>query len=170
MATVHSTRTCLPKLACSVLVVGLFTAGVFITGAYPHNHLVNKLSEVEGSNQTQATTRARDRPTSKWNRFLHILECYKSQQPSATSIAGASTGQNWTERPKEQRSRGTNLQITKGNPNHPGFGSSDRHLRTKQAWAGIRGPRIRHRKQMLEMLTSSTPGANPGSAPLWRPE
>jgi hypothetical protein len=57
MATLHSTKTCLPKLACSALVVGLFTAGVFLTGAYPLNHFVNKLSDVEGSNQTKAITR-----------------------------------------------------------------------------------------------------------------
>jgi hypothetical protein len=57
MATFHSTRTCLPKLACSALVVGLFTAGVFITGAYPHNHLVNELSDFERGYQTNSTTR-----------------------------------------------------------------------------------------------------------------
>ncbi len=33
------------------------TTGVFTTRAYPHNHLINKLSDVEGSNQTRATTR-----------------------------------------------------------------------------------------------------------------
>jgi hypothetical protein len=38
-------------------VVGLFTAVVFTTRAYPLNHLVNKLSDVEESNQTRATTR-----------------------------------------------------------------------------------------------------------------
>jgi hypothetical protein len=55
MAAVHSTRTCLPKLACSALVVGLFNAGVFITVAYTHQHLVNKLSDFESSNQTNST-------------------------------------------------------------------------------------------------------------------
>jgi hypothetical protein len=38
-------------------VVGLFTVGVFITGAYPHNHLVNELSDFEKGNQTNSTTR-----------------------------------------------------------------------------------------------------------------
>jgi hypothetical protein len=39
MATVHSSRTCLPKLGCSILAIGLFTAGIIITGAYPHPDL-----------------------------------------------------------------------------------------------------------------------------------
>jgi hypothetical protein len=41
MATVHSTRTCLPKLCCSLAAVGLFIAGILITGAYPHSNLDN---------------------------------------------------------------------------------------------------------------------------------
>jgi hypothetical protein len=36
MATVHSSRACLPKFCCSILAIGLFTAGILITGAYPH--------------------------------------------------------------------------------------------------------------------------------------
>jgi hypothetical protein len=39
MATVHSTRTCLPKLCCSLAAVGLFITGILITGAYPHSNL-----------------------------------------------------------------------------------------------------------------------------------
>jgi hypothetical protein len=39
MATVHSTQTCLPKLCCSIAAVGLFIAGILITGAYPHSNL-----------------------------------------------------------------------------------------------------------------------------------
>jgi hypothetical protein len=39
MATVHSSRTCLPKLCCSIAAVGLFIAGILITGAYPHPDL-----------------------------------------------------------------------------------------------------------------------------------
>ncbi len=39
MATVHSSRTCLPKLCCSIAAVGLFITGILITGAYPHSHL-----------------------------------------------------------------------------------------------------------------------------------
>jgi hypothetical protein len=38
MATVHSTRSCLPKLCCSLAAVGLFIAGILITGAYPHSN------------------------------------------------------------------------------------------------------------------------------------
>jgi hypothetical protein len=41
MATIHSTRACLPKLCCSIAVVGLFIAGILITGAYPHPNLDN---------------------------------------------------------------------------------------------------------------------------------
>jgi len=39
MATVHSTRSCIPKLCCSLAAVGLFIAGILITGAYPHSNL-----------------------------------------------------------------------------------------------------------------------------------
>jgi hypothetical protein len=41
MATIHSTRACLPKLCCSITAVGLFIAGILITGAYPHSNLDN---------------------------------------------------------------------------------------------------------------------------------
>jgi hypothetical protein len=39
MATVYSTRSCIPKLCCSLAAVGLFIAGILITGAYPHPNL-----------------------------------------------------------------------------------------------------------------------------------
>ncbi len=42
MATVHSSRTCLPKLCCSIAAIGLFIAGIIITGAYPHSNLNNR--------------------------------------------------------------------------------------------------------------------------------
>jgi hypothetical protein len=48
MATVYSTRSCIPKLCCSLAAVGLFIAGILITGAYPHSNL-NDLN----SNRTQ---------------------------------------------------------------------------------------------------------------------
>jgi hypothetical protein len=38
MATIYSTRSCLPKLCCSLAAVGLFIAGILITGAYPHSN------------------------------------------------------------------------------------------------------------------------------------
>ena len=41
MATVYSTRSCIPKLCCSLAAVGLFIAGILITGAYPHSNLHN---------------------------------------------------------------------------------------------------------------------------------
>jgi hypothetical protein len=41
MATVHSSRTCLPKLCCSITVVGLLITGILVTGAYPHPNLIN---------------------------------------------------------------------------------------------------------------------------------
>jgi len=51
MATVYSTRSCIPKLCCSLAAVGLFIAGILITGAYPHSNL-NDLD----FNQTQEET------------------------------------------------------------------------------------------------------------------
>jgi hypothetical protein len=39
MATVYSSRTCLPKLCCSIAAAGLFIAAILITGAYPHPDL-----------------------------------------------------------------------------------------------------------------------------------
>jgi hypothetical protein len=41
MATVYSSRTCLPKLCCSITAIGLFITGILITGAYPHTDLGN---------------------------------------------------------------------------------------------------------------------------------
>jgi hypothetical protein len=49
MATVYSSRTCLPKLCCSFAAVGLFITGIIITGAYPHTDLIN-----HNLNQTNA--------------------------------------------------------------------------------------------------------------------
>jgi hypothetical protein len=48
--TVYSSRTCLPKLCCSLAAVGLFIAGILITGAYPHPDLND-----HNLNQTNAT-------------------------------------------------------------------------------------------------------------------
>ncbi len=48
MATIYSSRTGLPKLCCSLAAVGLFIAGILITGAYPHpdlnDHNFNQIS------------------------------------------------------------------------------------------------------------------------------
>jgi hypothetical protein len=41
MATVYSTRSCIPKLCCSLAAVGFFITGILITGAYPHSNLHN---------------------------------------------------------------------------------------------------------------------------------
>jgi hypothetical protein len=49
MATVYSSRTCLPKLCCSFAAVGLFITGIIITGAYPHTDLIS-----HNLNQTNA--------------------------------------------------------------------------------------------------------------------
>jgi hypothetical protein len=48
MATLYSTRSCLPNLCCSIAAVGLFIAGILITGAYPHSNLHHR-----DFNQTQ---------------------------------------------------------------------------------------------------------------------
>jgi hypothetical protein len=54
MATVYSSRTCLLKLCCSIAAIGLFIAGILITGAYPHpdlnNHNLNQTDA--GANET----------------------------------------------------------------------------------------------------------------------
>jgi hypothetical protein len=54
MATVYSTRTHLLKFICSILVVGFFTAGVLITGAYPHQDLIDQLFKFD--NRTNSST------------------------------------------------------------------------------------------------------------------
>jgi hypothetical protein len=41
MATVHPSRTCLPKLCCSIAAIGLFIVGILITRAYPHSNIDN---------------------------------------------------------------------------------------------------------------------------------
>ncbi len=53
MATVYSSRTCLPKLCCSVAAAGLVIAGILITGAYPHPDLND-----HNRNQTDAAHKA----------------------------------------------------------------------------------------------------------------
>ncbi len=50
MATIYSSRTCLPKLCCSIAAAGLFIAGILITGAYPHPDLND-----HSRNQTDVT-------------------------------------------------------------------------------------------------------------------
>ena len=58
MATVQSSRTCLPKLCCSIVAIRLFTAGILITGAYPHPNLNNHHYKQTNSsaNETNLTT------------------------------------------------------------------------------------------------------------------
>jgi hypothetical protein len=60
----------------------------------------------------------------------HTGELYKP----TTKRYRHSWSERWPELDRTSRgSRGTNLQITKNNPNHPGFGSSNCHLWTEQA-------------------------------------
>jgi hypothetical protein len=58
MATVQSSRTCLPKLCCSIAAIGLFITGILITGAYPHSdrndHNLNKAEAA--ANETNLTS------------------------------------------------------------------------------------------------------------------
>jgi hypothetical protein len=54
MATVHSSRTCLPKFICSILVVGIFTTGILVTRAYPHQDLLDQLFKLD--NRTNSNT------------------------------------------------------------------------------------------------------------------
>ncbi len=61
MAIVHSSRACLPKLCHSILVIGLFTAGLLLTGAYPHKDLNNH--GVHQCNQTNSSTKTINQTT-----------------------------------------------------------------------------------------------------------
>jgi hypothetical protein len=62
MATVHSSRACLPKFCCSILVISLFTAGLLLTGVYLHpnfnNHGAQQRNQTNSSTETiiQTTT------------------------------------------------------------------------------------------------------------------
>jgi len=62
MATIHSTRSCIPKLCCSLAAVGLFIAGILITGAYPHsnrnNFNLNQTREEQNSTSPGNSTQA----------------------------------------------------------------------------------------------------------------
>jgi hypothetical protein len=52
MATVYSSRTCLPKFCCLIVAIGLFTAIILITGAYPHQDLHNHHNQTVSSTNT----------------------------------------------------------------------------------------------------------------------
>jgi len=56
MATVYSSKTCLPKLCCSILAIGLFTAGILITGAYSHPDLHDHHNQTNPSANTNNLT------------------------------------------------------------------------------------------------------------------
>ena len=57
MATVYSSRTCLPKLCCSIAAAGLFIAGILITGAYPHPDLNDhNRNQTDAANKTNPTS------------------------------------------------------------------------------------------------------------------
>jgi hypothetical protein len=56
MATVYSSRTCLPKFCCSNLAIRLFTAGILIRGAYPHPDLNNHGSHRHNQTNSSAAT------------------------------------------------------------------------------------------------------------------
>jgi hypothetical protein len=65
MATVYSSRTCLLKFFCSILAVGLFTAGILITGAYPHPNFNDHGSHCH--NQTNSSTEDSNHTTTENN-------------------------------------------------------------------------------------------------------
>jgi hypothetical protein len=68
MATVHPSRTCLPKLCCSIAVAGLLITGILLTGAYPRNNLNHY-----NLNQTDAITNGTN-ITSSANRVPRSLK------------------------------------------------------------------------------------------------
>jgi hypothetical protein len=56
MAIVYSSRTCLPKLCCSIAAAGLLIAGILITGAYPHPDLNDhNRNQTDAANKTNLT-------------------------------------------------------------------------------------------------------------------
>jgi hypothetical protein len=52
MATVYSSRTCLPKFCCSIVAIRSITAIILITGAYPHTDLHNHHNQTDPSTNT----------------------------------------------------------------------------------------------------------------------
>jgi len=83
MATVHSSRTCLPKLCCSIAAVGLFIAGILLTGAYPHQNL-----DHFNLNQTDLITNGTNL-TSTENSTLKKVTTNRISRSLKTTVAAA---------------------------------------------------------------------------------
>ncbi len=89
MATVHYPKACLPKLACSFVVAGLFTAGMFIAGAYPHSHLINQLSDINNQTNTTTTEPESDQPWYDPNSHTHDNVIQANNQVLQTQLEQA---------------------------------------------------------------------------------
>jgi hypothetical protein len=77
MASIHSSRPCLPKLCCSIVAIGFFITGILLTGAYPRQDLDHfKLSETDVlTNRTNFTsTESPNPPEIKRNRISRSLK------------------------------------------------------------------------------------------------
>ncbi len=83
MATVHSSRACLPKLCCSIAAVGLFITGILLTGAYPHQNL-----DHFNLNQTDITTNGTNL-TSTENSTLKGVTTNRISRSLKTTVAAA---------------------------------------------------------------------------------
>jgi hypothetical protein len=83
MATVHSSRACLPKLCCSIAAVGLFITGILLTGAYPHQNL-----DHFNLNQTDLTTNGANL-TSTENATLKGVTTSRTSRSLKTTVAAA---------------------------------------------------------------------------------
>jgi hypothetical protein len=83
MATVHSSRACLPKLCCSITAVGLFITGILLTGAYPHQYL-----DHFNLNQTNITTNGANL-TSTENATLKGVMTSRTSRSLKTTLAAA---------------------------------------------------------------------------------
>jgi hypothetical protein len=85
MATIHSQRKCLHKLACSALVASLLCAAMVITRAYPHSDLINKLLPSETNNQTNTTMDTpgqNQEPMPNWSTAMTNLEAIQRNSQS----------------------------------------------------------------------------------------
>ncbi len=164
MATLHSPKACLPKLACSLVVAGLFTARMLIAGAYPHNHLINQLSN--GHNQTNTTTAEPESDQPSYDAHEKIIQANnQALQQLDQTLARIEQMVQLNKNLRQRISRSPTATKT-----IQALEAAITIFRTTQTWARIRNLRIRHWKQTLETLTSSTSGANPRSPPLRRPE
>jgi hypothetical protein len=99
MATIHSSRTCLPKLCCSIAAVGLFIAGIIITGAYPHSNLNNR-----NFNRTNAAANETNLPSGDFTLAAERLAVTQASNKAFYEHLDEQNGKNHTNSSSNQRS------------------------------------------------------------------